>query len=216
MIPKVGDPYPDETLVPFIDTAVDAGVERIVFSTAMGLDTEWRVLCFAENHLINSGLEFTILRPGWFMQNFTHGFLAGSVKSGFIAFPAGPGCRLSFIDTRDIASVAKLALCADDLLSGEFTLTGPESLSWEQTASLLSDACGRTISYNEITEKELRDTLLSQGTRPYRVEQMDQMMRGMRNGLYGNVTDAVPKILGKPAAGLKAYLSEFSHLISER
>ena len=208
MIPKAGDPCPDETLLPFIDAAAAAGTERIVFSTAMGLDKDWRVLCVAEDHLIKSGLEYTILRPGWFMQNFTRGFLSQSVKSGLIAFPAGRGSRLSFIDTRDIAGVAKVALCDDDLLGGEFTLTGPESLSWEETTGLLSAAYGGTVCYEEVTEKQWRDTLLSAGLRPYRVEQMLQMARGMREGLYENVTETVTAILGRPAYGLQAYLAE--------
>ena len=196
MIPKVGDPYPDQTIIPFIDRAIESGVRRIVFSTAMGLDKDWRVLAVAEQHLIDSGVGSTILRPGWFMQNFNPGFLLTSVRAGTIRMP-GLSSRISFIDTRDIARAAVTALFDDSHAGKAYTLTGSESLSWEDTARTLSAACGRDISYIDTTIEEIRDNLLQLGEQPYRVEQMVQMLRATENNLYADISQDVNTVTGQ-------------------
>jgi uncharacterized protein YbjT (DUF2867 family) len=208
MIPKVGDPFPEQTLMPFIDRARTAGINRIVFSTAMGLDKEWRVLAAAEDHLLNSGLDYTILRPGWFMQNFNPGFLLQAISSGMIALPGSESCRLSFIDARDIAEVAVAALVGDQLLGCICTLTGPQALTWAETVGQISSAWDLQVAYRQITQKQMRDALFAAGTSPYRVEQMLLMMRAMRDGIYAEVTHSITDVLGRPATSLQQFLAE--------
>lgn len=59
-----------------------------------------------------SGLEWTVLRPGWFAQNFSEDFWLPTVRSGTLALPAGEG-RVPLIDAEDIADVAVAALTGD-------------------------------------------------------------------------------------------------------
>jgi uncharacterized protein YbjT (DUF2867 family) len=211
MIPKVGDPFPDQTVIPFIDRAREAGVERIVFSTAMGLDKDWRVLAVAEDHLMKSGDNYTILRPGWFMQNFNPGYMLNAVRNGTIALPGSDDCKLSFIDTRDISAVAAEDLLKDGHFGKAYTLTGPRAYTWPQTAALLTEACGHPVAYVNVTEKQAREGLLALGTSPYRVEQMLQMMRAMRDGIYGEVSTSVRDVLGRDAISLEQFISENAH-----
>lgn len=211
MIPKVGDPYPDQTVIPFMECAKQAGVERIVFSTAMGLDKDWRVLAVAEDHLMQSGVNYTILRPGWFMQNFNPGYMLHAIRRGVISLPGTLDCKLSFIDTRDISAVAVAALLNDGHFGKAYTLTGPEAFTWPQTAVMLSEACGYQVQYVNVSEKESREGLLALGTSPYRVEQMLQMMRAMRDGIYGEVTTAVRDVLGREAISLRQFIAENAH-----
>jgi len=211
MIPKVGDPFPDQTVMPFIDRAREAGVERIVFSTAMGLDKDWRVLAVAEEHLMKGGSNYTILRPGWFMQNFNPGYMLQSIRNGTIALPGSDDCKLSFIDTRDISAVAAEALLTDGHFGKAYTLTGPRAYTWPQTAALLSKACGHPVSYVNVSEKQAREALLALGTIPYRVEQMLQMMRAMRDGIYGEVTSSVKEVLGRDPISLEQFIAENAH-----
>ncbi len=73
---KAGDLQPDQTLNPLIDAAKTAGVRKIVLMTAMGVEQAEGVgLREVEKHLIASGVNYTILRPNWFMQNVTLGFM---------------------------------------------------------------------------------------------------------------------------------------------
>ncbi|MFA5632916.1 MAG: SDR family oxidoreductase [Porticoccaceae bacterium] len=211
MIPKVGDPFPDQTVMPFIDRARQAGVERLVFSTAMGLDKDWRVLAVAEDHLIKSGINHTILRPGWFMQNFNPGYMLHAVRNGVITLPGSDDCQLSFIDTRDISAVAAAVLLNDGHFGKAYTLTGPRAYTWPQAAALLTQACGHPVKYENVTEKQARDGLLALGTSPYRVEQMLQMMRAMREGIYGEVSSSVRDVLGREPISLEQFAAENAH-----
>lgn len=213
MIPKVGDPCPDKTLMPFMDLAKQSGVERIVFSTAMGLDSDWRVLAAAEEHLLDSGLAFTILRPGWFMQNFTSGYQRAGILDGMIALPGSGDCKLSLIDTRDIGACAAIAMLKDEHIGRIYTLTGPEALSWNQITAMLGKASGHDVRYVNSPEKPIRDFLLANGTPPYRVEQMMLMMRSMRDGVFAEVTHNIEKILGRPAISFSQHLAEYGHLL---
>src|SRR3974390_2096465 len=70
-------------LKPVIDLAKDRGVRHIVFNSALGVDAvEQAPLRVCERYLMGSGVPYTIIRPNFFMENFSTGFLAPRVKSG--------------------------------------------------------------------------------------------------------------------------------------
>lgn len=206
MIPMQGDPFPERTLIPLIDAAKASGVRRIVFLTAMALDKDWRVLKCAEDHLMKSDVPWTILRPNFLMQNFT-GSMKGAVVNGTLAMPVGAS-RCSLVDTRDCAEMAAAALLEDGHEGKALTLTGPESLGWEEVADELSRVAGHAVKFVDVPESGFRDALLGFGTPPYRVEQMLQMMRAFRNGLHEEVDLAIPEVLGRPARSFATFCSD--------
>jgi uncharacterized protein YbjT (DUF2867 family) len=109
----------------FVDAARRAGVRHIVKLSAIGADAsppytfgKWH----AENeqHIRESGLAFTFLRPNSFMQNFINYF---PPRDDTIYLPWGNG-KASFVDTRDIAAVAAEALTSSEHVGKTYTLTG--------------------------------------------------------------------------------------------
>jgi uncharacterized protein YbjT (DUF2867 family) len=214
LIPKSGDPYPDRTVIPLMRQAQARGVKRIVFLTAMALDKDWRVLKCAEDHLIGSGLSWTILRPNWMMQNFT-GWMKRAVMDGVVSLPVG-GTRVSHVDTRDCAEMAFVALTEDRMERRELTLTGPQSLTWEEVAATLSEAASRPVRFHDVADATFRNSLLSAGIQPYRVEQMLQMMAAVRKGLHEEVDPAIPELLGRPARSLAQFCAEHAAVYQSR
>ena len=98
----------------FVDAAKRAGVRHIVKLSAIGADAsppytfgKWHAA--NEQHIRESGLAFTFLRPNSFMQNFITYF---PPRDGTIYLPWGNG-KASFVDARDIAAVAAEALTSD-------------------------------------------------------------------------------------------------------
>jgi uncharacterized protein YbjT (DUF2867 family) len=86
-----------------------AGVDHIVFISALGVDqNEEAPLRIIERHLMNSGVNHTIIRPNFFMENFSTGFIAPMIAQGGVFLAAGDG-KTSFISTRDIAEAAAVA-----------------------------------------------------------------------------------------------------------
>ena len=141
-------------LSPVIDRARALGVGHIVLNSALGVDADENApLRRIERHLMASGAGYTILRPNFFMENFTTGFLAPMIRQGEIYLAAGDG-RTSFISTADIAAVAAEAF-AGGHQGREYNLTGPEALDHTEVAQLISQASGRTITYHAISEEEM-------------------------------------------------------------
>jgi uncharacterized protein YbjT (DUF2867 family) len=112
-----------------------AAIPRVVLLTARGVDQAppESPLRAAELALEATGIASTVLRPSWFMQNFSEGVFAEGVHAGELAVPAGDGLT-PFIDAEDIAAVAAVALTRDGHAGRAYDLSGPEALSWGRAA----------------------------------------------------------------------------------
>lgn len=183
-------------LNPVIDRARALGVVHIVLNSALGADADENApLRRIERHLMESGASFTILRPNFFMENFTTGFLAPMVQKGEIYLAAGDG-KTSFISTRDIAAVAVEAFvgahhgCA-------YNLTGPEALDHGEVARLISQASGRTISYHAIPEEDMILGAIQSGLPESSARFMALLYSIVRKGWAAGVTDDVQQVTGR-------------------
>src|SRR5688572_549197 len=100
-----------------IDAAKAAGVKHVVKLSAAGAELEHTIQLGrwhreVEKYLEESGLNYTILRPASFMQNFVDYYGNSIRKENKIYLPLGNG-KVSFIDARDIADVAACVLTSD-------------------------------------------------------------------------------------------------------
>jgi len=198
------DPDAPGKLNPVIDKAKAAGVKHVIFISAFGVDAvEQAPLRRIERHLMASGLNYTILRPNFFMENFSTGFLAPMVKQGGIHLAAGDG-KTSFISTADIAETAARAL-EDHLLNKEYNLTGPEALDHTTVASILSKVTGRSITYHPLSEeamfKGLRDNGLPEGA----VQYVGVLYGAVRAGYVAAVTTDVEVVTGRRPMNFEAF-----------
>jgi uncharacterized protein YbjT (DUF2867 family) len=137
-----------ETLVPFIDVAREAGVRQVVFVSVAGAASNPIVPHHAvEQHLQRGPMEWTILRPGFFAQNFGDAYRRDIVEDHRVYVPAGAG-RVAFVDVRDMAEVAVAALVDPASHAGHaYTLTGQRAITFGEAARILSEALGRHIDY---------------------------------------------------------------------
>src|SRR5438128_6022315 len=132
-----------EVMNAFVDAAKRAGVGHIVKLSAIGVDDETRPTAVKwhganEQHIRESGLAFTFLRPNSFMQNFITYF---PPRNGALYLPWGNGSA-SFVDTRDIASVAAEVLTSAGHEEKIYTLTGSATLGIAEVARILSEVTG--------------------------------------------------------------------------
>ncbi|MFF3672134.1 SDR family oxidoreductase [Microtetraspora malaysiensis] len=98
----------------FVAEAVAAGVRRLVLLSAYGVGEadDSHPLKPAERAVRGSGVDWTILRPDRFAQNFSESFWLAGVLAGALTLPTGDG-RTPFVDAEDIAEVAASALTED-------------------------------------------------------------------------------------------------------
>ena len=134
------------------DAAKQAGIAHYVY-TSVGsahrktgiphFDSKWTV----EQHIRQIGLPATILRPVWFMENFTT--FAKPSAEGVLMLPMKPARKLAMVALKDIGEFGAAAfLRPKDFLGQAIDLAGDE-LSMPETAALLTKAMGRPIRFQE-------------------------------------------------------------------
>ncbi len=191
------DPEAPAKLNPVIDRAKTAGVRHIVFNSALGVDqNDAAPLRVIEKYLMASGLGYTILRPNFFMENFSAGFLAPMIAQGGIYLAAGDA-GTSFISIEDIAAVAAAAF-EKEHLGAEYNLTGPEALDHDKVAGIISEISGRRIQYHALSEEAMLQGARDQGMPEGAVQYMGILYGAVRSGWLAAVTTDVESVLGRP------------------
>jgi uncharacterized protein YbjT (DUF2867 family) len=139
----------------FLDQAEAAGASHVTYLSAYGIDSappETAMRRVELDLLSRPGLTHAILRPAWFMQNFSETFLKPA--GGAIVVPAGDGAE-AFVDAEDIAAVASATLADPQAhIGAQYALTGPEALTISEAAKIISDVSGQAIDYIDIDRHE--------------------------------------------------------------
>jgi uncharacterized protein YbjT (DUF2867 family) len=190
-----GDNNPPR-MAPLVDAAVAAGVSRLVLLSAPGADSEHHPLHATEQTVRGSGLEWTVVRPGWFSQNFSEDFWLPAVRGGTLALPAGDG-RVPFIDAEDIADVAAAALTEDRHAGQVYELTGPRAIGFGEAADLIAKASGKPLQYVAVTPEDYVEQQLSRGVPRKAAERMAHLVALGSTGALESLTDGVEKALGR-------------------
>jgi uncharacterized protein YbjT (DUF2867 family) len=198
----------DVLLAPLIDEARARRLDKVVLMSAMGADADPSApMRKAELALAAADRPFNVIRPNWFMQNFHTFWLAGIRDHGTIFLPTGQA-RGSFIDARDIASVAAVLLDGHAHDGASFDLTGAEALDHDQVAAILSRVTGRAIRYQDIEPAAMREGLLGAGLPPAYAEFLLVILGYFKAGHAERVTDAVPTLLGRAPIGFDRYAQD--------
>ncbi|MGY2126186.1 NAD(P)H-binding protein [Nocardia gipuzkoensis] len=191
---------------PFIERAVGHGVERIVLASGRGIDDPDYVkdgsgvlegILDSEAAVRESGLEWTISRPGWFAQNFSEGFFADAIRAGELRLPAGDGAA-SFVDAEDIAAVVVAALTEDRHVGEIYELSGPRAVTLAEAVATISEATGREIRYVPLSVEDYVEELVRQGMPPADAAAFADVVEPLREGKDEHVSDGVQRALGRP------------------
>ncbi|GAA2615628.1 NAD(P)H-binding protein [Streptomyces roseoviolaceus] len=191
---------------PFIERAVQHGVQRIVLASGRGIDNPdyakdssgvFEGIVDSEAAVRESGLEWTISRPGWFAQNFSEGFFADAVLAGELRLPAGDGAA-SFVDAEDIAAVVVAALTEDRHAGQIYELSGPRAVTLTEVVATISEATGREIRYVPLSVEGYVAELVQQGLPPADAEAFADVIEPLREGTDEYVSDGVQVALGRP------------------
>jgi uncharacterized protein YbjT (DUF2867 family) len=198
---------------PFVDAAAAAGCGHIVYVSVPGSD-RLRFLPHyqVERHIEASGAAPTFLRCSYFGQNLvrrisTHG--VDIVERGEVFVPAGNG-RTTFLDARDVAEVALLAVQKPDEFRGTaHTLTGPDRLDLDEVAAILSEVLDRPIRYARPSLPQFWDRLRRRGVTWDTLLFMTIVYTLTRTGRNEPVTDELPHLLGRPARTFRAFAEDY-------
>src|SRR5437868_6662207 len=139
-----------------IDTAVAAGVERIVctsFLSAAPLATftHAREYYLTEQHIRESSCRYTFLRPTFYLDRAPRWFS----NEGIVQGPAGNG-TITWVSRDDLADVAVAVLTTSGHDGASYEITGTQALTLTQAAEEFSRATGIPASYRPETIEEAK------------------------------------------------------------
>ena len=192
----------------FVDAAADAGVQHVVYTSFYGAApdctfTLGRDHFATEEHIRSRGLEYTFLRDSLYLD-----FLPMVVgEDGVIRGPAGDG-RLAAVARQDVADVAVAVLLDPESHRGAtYDLTGPESLSFSEVASILTEATGREVTYHDETDEEAYASRRRWDAPQWQYDAWVSTYTAVRAGEIETVTDDVRRITGHDPMGLRDLLA---------
>ncbi|MFP3987896.1 NAD(P)H-binding protein [Streptomyces sp. E11-3] len=207
LIPPLGAPDPAAVMLPFLQQARAAGVRRAVLLSSSAIPAGGPAV--GQVHRVLPGLfsQWAVLRPSWFMQNFTGDHVhARSIRvDGIIRTAAGEG-RVGFVDADDIAAVAVHALTETQAPNTDLIITGPSALSYDDIAAILSEVTGRTITHRQLTYEQLRDRLAAADMPGEFAAMLAGMDRAIAGGAEDRTTDIVQRLTGQPPRSFRAFV----------
>ncbi|MBG6233578.1 NAD(P)H dehydrogenase (quinone) [Pedobacter sp. CAN_A7] len=187
-----------------INAAREAGVKWIVYTSLLRADTS--SLSLAAEHVATeemlkaSGIPHTILRNGWYTENYTAS-IPGALAAGAFVGSAGEG-KISSASREDYAEAAAVVLTSERQDGIVYELAGDETYTLKDLAAELSSQTGKDIPYKNLPEEEYAGLLKSFGL----PEGIAQAIAGWDMGISkGDVFDdgkVLSKLIGRPTTSL--------------
>jgi uncharacterized protein YbjT (DUF2867 family) len=145
-------PHEAELGVAMVEAAKASGVKKFVFSgvyhPSISKLSNHAAKRPVEEAMYESGMEFTVLQPAMFMQNFAASWNA-VLQQGCFSLPYSKLAKACYVDYRDVATVAAMALTGNELSYGTFELCAPGMVNRIELVAMIGTAIGRTIEAGE-------------------------------------------------------------------
>ena len=146
--------------------AAAAGLKKIVFNTSCVVaDGDLGVTAHdgrrsIEKSIRDSGIDYVIIRPAVFMDNMIRVWCKPTiVNANTFVYPASDRLKVSWICLEDVAKLSARAIVTDSLERETFTVGGPQALTGHEVAQVLSEASGRTISFNSLAPQVFAENM---------------------------------------------------------
>ena len=188
-----------------IDAAKAAGVGRIVYTSLLNADTS--PLSVAIEHvpteaaLKASGIPHTILRNGWYTENYT-GSVPAAVAHGALVGSAGNG-RISSATRQDYADAAVAVLTTDGHDGKTYELAGDNAWTLADLAAEVSAQTGRDIPYHNLAQGEYAAVLKGVGLPEGLADAIAGWDVGASEGALYSPSSDLTRLIGRPTTPLK-------------
>lgn len=220
LFPLPGNRAAREAIVPFLRAAEASGCRHVVYVSVFGADRAR----FIPHHTVEAALRassmtWTVLRCSFFMQNLhrhvsTHG--VDIAERGELFIPAGRG-RTTFLDARDAAAVAALALSDPEAHRNVvYHLTGSVALGMDDVATALTAALGHPVTYRRPGLIRFARRLRRRGVGWDSIGFMCAVYTLTRFGRNQPITDDVSRLLHRPPRTLDEFLHDSAWRWRER
>jgi uncharacterized protein YbjT (DUF2867 family) len=201
--PDIAIPGAVQAIEQFTQLAVKKGVQKLVLLSGRG--EEEAQAC--EKVVMNTGVDWTIVRASWFCQNFSEGNFLEPIQAGHVALPVG-NIGEPFIDVDDIADVAVAALTEEGHSKKLYEVTGPRLLTFKDAIAEIAKATGRDIKFEQIPMKAYADVLAEYGLPKDVIWLVTYLFTEVLDGRNESVADGVQQALGRKPTDFSEYVKK--------
>ncbi|KAB2901144.1 MAG: SDR family oxidoreductase [Dokdonella sp.] len=204
---EVGQRAPQHANV--IAAAKRAGVKHIVYTSLLHADRS--PLNLADEHkqteamLKESGIPHTLLRNGWYTENYT-GSVPAALANGAFHGSAGEG-RIASAPRADYAEAAAVVVSSTDHAGKVYELAGDEAYTLTDLAAEISRQTGRSIPYVDLPEAEYAAALKAAGLPDGLAAAIASWDTGAAQGGLFDDGHQLSKLLGRPTTPLSTVVA---------
>jgi NAD(P)H dehydrogenase (quinone) len=192
-----------------IDAAAAVGVTRVVYTSLLGASTTSMELAVehqgTEQHLRDSGLEWTLLRNGWYLENHLDQ-LPAFLEHGAVLGSAGEG-RVSAATRADMAEAAAVVLTTEGHAGATYELGGDQAYTLGELAAEVSSATGREVVYRDLPVEQYAEVLHGAGLPADMARALADADAGLARGELFTDSGDLSRLVGRPTATLAEALA---------
>ncbi len=201
--PDLAVPNAMDDIRAFLEVAKAEGVEHVVLLSGRGEAGAEK----AEQVLINSGLQWNVIRASWFAQNFSESFMAEGILNGELILPAG-NTPEPFIDTDDIAEAAIATLIDPSKVNRLYEVTGPELMTFQDCVDEISRQLNKEIKFTSVSIDDYLDLLKKQNVPESYQWLLNELFTGVFDGRNANLTHGVEEATGRKPTTFADYVAK--------
>jgi len=193
-----------------IASAKEAGVKKIVYTSVLHADTSTLSLAVehiaTEKNLKESGLTYTILRNGWYTENYA-GSIGGALAGGAFIGSVGDG-KISSAARIDFAEAAATVLATEGHDGKVYELAGDTSYTLTDLAAEISAQTGKTLPYANLPEAEYAKILTSFGLPEFLAQAIASWDVSASKGDLFDDSKTLSALIGRPTTPLAETVKE--------
>ncbi|TDH35665.1 SDR family NAD(P)-dependent oxidoreductase [Pseudohoeflea suaedae] len=184
-----------------------AGVGRIAYTSIPKPETS--AISFAWEHrdseraIAKTGAATTFFRNGWYMENLFMS-LPQAIATGTWHTSADTG-GISYIAREDVARAIAASLAGEQSGNAVYTLTGSRPISTAEAAELASNATGKPVAVDILTDGDFSAALAQAGLPGFLIELVVSADKATRNGDLGDVTEDFARLTGRQPARIEDF-----------
>src|SRR5690606_20853319 len=188
-----------------VRAAKEAGVKRIVYTSLLHADTSSINLAGehieSEQIVKDSGLPYSILRNGWYTENYL-GSVSQALASGKLIGSAGDG-KISAATRKDYAEAAAHVLTTEGHEGKVYELAGDDAFTLSDLAAEVSRISGKEVTYVDLPEKDYAAELEKAGLPQDLAGTIASWDRGIAQGDLYDGDKVLSALIGRPTTPLE-------------
>jgi len=167
-----------------------------------------------EEMIKSSGLQWTLLKPTFYMQNTM--MAAQTISSDGVIYWDMKDGRLGMIDVRDIADSALAVITGEGHEGKSYILTGPGAISFNDVASTFSRVLDKEVKYVNVPGEAALQSMTRMGVPQWIAEGYVELSEGFSKNFANSTTENVKILTGHSARSFEQFAKDFAQVFSSK